>query len=345
MEELVDLRSDTVTRPTPEMRRAMAEAVVGDDVFSDDPTVNQLEQVAAARMGKEAALFVPTGSMGNQVAIRTHTKPGDAIICDADAHLAYYEAGGPAALSHVMTDVVTSRHGLMDYDMVAARIRRETMHTPGTTLLCIENTHNRAGGTVVPLAHVQRLSALARDNGLRVHIDGARIFNAAVATGTPASDFAACADSITFCLSKGLCCPVGSVLCGSAEFIGRARRNRKLLGGGMRQAGVLAAPGLVALETMVDRLAEDHLRARRLAESISRIDGFQVDMETVQTNMVFATTSSPAQDIQELLLKLGVQALAVAPHRVRMVLHHDVDDDKLERAVLAFQNVSKSVFL
>lgn len=345
MSDFVDLRSDTVTRPTPEMRRAMAEAVVGDDVFSDDPTVNRLQDVAAELMGKEAALLVPTGSMGNQVAIRTHTVPGDAIIADRDAHVIQYEVGAPAVLSSVITDLVPSRLGVLDYDAVAARIRQQTTHTPGTTLLCLENTHNRAGGTITPLDHVRRLSDLAHTNGLKVHLDGARIFNAAVATGVPAKAFADCVDSITFCLSKGLCCPVGSVLCGDRDFIGRAHRNRKLFGGGMRQAGVLAAPGLIALDTMIDRLTEDHHRARVLAEEVQALGRFNVDMESVQTNMVFASTDGPAADIQEELLVLGVQVLAVAPTRLRMVLHHDIDDSKLGMAIEAFKKIAQRVFV
>jgi threonine aldolase len=340
MSEPVDLRSDTVTRPTPEMRRAMAEAEVGDDVFGDDPTVNRLQEVAAQRLGKEAALFVPSGTMGNEVAVLTHTQRGDAIILDDHCHILYYEAGGPAVHSQVMTDTVPSDKGVMDYDAAAAKIRKQTTHTPGHTLLCLENTHNRAGGTIIPLQHMKRLSSLAWENGLKVHLDGARIFNASVATGVPASEFAACADSVMFCLSKGLACPVGSMLAGSREFIDKAHRNRKLLGGGMRQVGILAACGLVALEKMVDRLAEDHARARRLGEELSKLPGLTVDLETVQTNMVFALTDGSAGDLQGALAEKGVLVLAVAPNRLRMVLHNDIDDCKLEEALRAFREVT-----
>lgn len=337
MSNYVDLRSDTVTRPTPEMRQAMFDAEVGDDVFSDDPTVNRLQEMAARMMGKEAGLFVPTGSMGNQVAVRTHTKPGDAIILDEDCHILHYEVGAPAVLSQVITETVPSVRGIMDIEAVAARFRQQTTHTPGTTLLCLENTHNRAGGTITPLSHMQELSRLAREHGAGVHLDGARIFNASVATGVPASEYAACADSVMFCFSKGLSCPVGSMLVGSREFIARAHRWRKMFGGGMRQAGVLAACGIVALETMIDRLAEDHRRARLLAEALVEVSGLTVDMEAVQTNMVFAVTERPAAEVQERMRERGILLLPVGAHRIRMVLHKDVDDRGLERAIAAFR--------
>jgi threonine aldolase len=339
---LVDLRSDTVTRPTPEMRRAMAEAEVGDDVFSDDPTVNKLQELAAKRLGKEAGIFVPTGTMGNQIAVKTHTKPGDAIIVDEDCHIIHYEVGGPAVHSHVITETVPSERGIMSYEAVKARIRQESTHTPGTSLLCLENTHNRAGGTIIPLEHMQKLSEAARRAGLKVHLDGARLFNASVASGVDIKEFAACADTVMFCFSKGLCCPVGSMLVGSREFIDRAHRIRKLMGGGMRQVGVLAACGLVALEKMVDRLADDHRRARHLAEALDELPGLRVDREPVQPNMVFAETDVPAKQIQNALAEREVVFLPVASKRIRLVLHNDVDDEKLDLAIGAFRSVLKA---
>ncbi len=317
----------------------MAEAEVGDDVFGDDPTVNRLQEKAAALFGKEAGLFVPTGTMGNQICIRTHTKPGDAILIDGESHIAYYEVGGPAVLSQVITDMVPSHKGVLDYDAVAARIRPQSDHTPGTTLLCLENTHNRAGGTIQPISHIRKLSSLAHEAGMKVHLDGARIFNASIASGTPVSDYAGCADSLMFCFSKGLACPVGSMVLGTREFINRAHRVRKLFGGGMRQAGVLAACGMVALDTMVNRLADDHHRAKVLAKAINDLPGLKVDMETVQTNMVFAETDFPAKEMQDTLQARGIRILAIGPKIIRMVLHNDVDDEKLTVAIDAFRSV------
>ena len=257
MHEFVDLRSDTVTKPTPEMRRSMAEAEVGDDVLGDDPTVIRLEKKAAQKLGKEAALFVPSGSMGNNIAINVHTNPGDEVLLDWDAHSLCYEVGGPAALSGVQTRQFRSRNGIPDVNDVESAIRTRSLHSPGTSLLVLENTHNRAGGAFIPLSIHRELFELTRKRGINLHLDGARLFNAAVATGIPASEYAAHADSVSFCLSKGLGCPVGSLLCGTREFVEKARRVRKLFGGGMRQAGVLAAAGIVALDSMIDRLAEE----------------------------------------------------------------------------------------
>jgi threonine aldolase len=277
--------------------------------------------------------------MGNQVALRTHTKPGDAIIVDEDCHIIHYEVGGPAVHSHVITETVPSTRGIMSFDAVAARIRKESVHTPGTTLLCLENTHNRAGGTITPLEHMLLLSDTARNAGMKVHLDGARLFNASVATGIPARDFAACADSVMICFSKGLCCPVGSMLVGTREFIGRAHRNRKLMGGGMRQVGVLAACGLIALDKMVDRLADDHRRAHQLGVALADLPGLSVDMAAVQTNMVFADTDALADGLQAALAQRGVHFIPMGARRIRLVLHNDIDDEQLDFAIRAFREV------
>ncbi len=340
MHEYVDLRSDTVTRPTPEMRRAMAEAEVGDDVLGDDPTVQRLEEMAARKLGKEAALFVPSGSMGNNIAIKVHTQPGDEVLLEWDAHSLSYEVGGPAALSGVQTRQFRSRNGVPDVNEIESAFRTRTLHAPGTSLLVLENTHNRAGGSIIPLAIHKELYELTRSRGIRLHLDGARIFNAAVATGIPASDYVAQADSVSFCLSKGLGCPVGSLLCGTREFIDKARRVRKLFGGGMRQVGVLAAPGLIALETMIDRLAEDHESARRLAQGIVGLPGICVEPESVQTNMVYFETAGPAAALVERLATEKVRCLATAPNRIRLVTHHDVDPEDIDRAISVFRDIT-----
>ena len=336
MHEIVDLRSDTVTRPTPEMRRVMAEALVGDDVYEDDPTVNRLQEMAADLMGKEAALLVPSGTMSNAIAIKTHTRSGDEILLDAEAHSMLYEVGLPATIAQVLTRQFRSVHGVPDIDEIARSIHPETLHGAGTSLLVLENTHNRAGGYVIPLDVHQQLWLLAREHGLRLHLDGARLFNAAVATGTPASAFAAYADTVTFCLSKGLGCPIGSVLCGSAEFIARARRVRKMLGGGMRQAGILAAAGIYALEHHVARLADDHANARRLARSIAHAQGITLDTVETPTNMVYFTTRAPAREFAGMLAEQHqVLCGTTSSHRIRMVTHLDIDDEDIERAAEA----------
>jgi threonine aldolase len=329
----IDLRSDTVTKPSPAMRAAMAAAEVGDDIFEDDPTVAQLERMAADRMGKEAGLFVPSGTMGNAVAIRTHTRSGDEILLDWDSHSMRYEVGGPAVVAGVLTRTFRSARGLPDLQEIRSGITPAGLHEPGTTLLVLENTHNRHGGVVLPLQVMADLRALAQQHHLRVHLDGARIFNAAAAAGVPAAQFAQHVDSVTFCLSKGLGCPAGSVLCGSSEFILRARRNRKLLGGGMRQVGILAAAGIYALANMVERLHEDHRRARLLAEAAQDLPGVSVDMETVQTNMVYLNTIRPAAEWRDALERHGVKTVAMDLHALRLVTHADIGDEHIGRAI------------
>jgi threonine aldolase len=339
---MIDLRSDTVTRPTDEMRRAMFEAEVGDDVFSGDPTVLRLQEKAAAMLGKEAALFVPSGTMGNEIAIKAHTKPGDAILVDDECHIVHYELGGPAMLSGVMTVMVQCRNGRMEPDEVKALIHPADDHAPGTSLLCIENTHNRAGGVISNPAQMKALADVAHEGGLKVHVDGARIFNAAVALGVPVTALVEHADSVMFCLSKGLSCPIGSLLVGTHEFITRSWRIRKLFGGGMRQVGIIASAGLVALDTMIDRLAEDHRRARALAEAITEIPGLSVELEKVQTNMVYVTTKIPAPELQYRLTTNNIQTIALDPHRLRLVTHKDINDEDIYKAIEVLRKVGSA---
>ena len=334
----IDLRSDTVTRPTAAMREAMIAAPLGDDVFGDDPSVNLLQRRAAELLGKQAALFVPSGTMANQVALRTHTEPGDEIIVEANSHIFLYEGGGFAALSGLSARCVAGAGGVMTLADVRAAVRPPggLSHYPNSSLLCVENTANRAGGTVVPADHCSALGALAREHSLAYHLDGARMFDAAVVQGISPAELAAPFDSISFCLSKGLGCPVGSLLVGSRAFITRAHRFRKMFGGGMRQAGLLAGAGLYALDHHIDRLAQDHRRARSLAEGLDALSGFSVDLDTVVTNMVYADLEAALGGAAELvgyLEDLGVLITAVSDQTVRLVCHLDVDDEGVESAL------------
>ncbi len=340
MADFVDLRSDTVTRPTDEMYEAMRSADLGDDVLGDDPTVTRLEGLAAGMLGKEAALFMPSGTMSNQVALASHCERGDAAIFERESHMLYYEVGATSVIAGVVSWTLPSDRGAMDPAEVARAITVESDHTPGTTLLCVENTHNRHGGAVIPIETLRAYREIAQRTGIRIHMDGARVFNASVASGVPVSEIAATADSVSVCLSKGLRSPVGTVLCGPRPFIDKARRWRKRLGGGMRQSGLLAACGIVSLTRYVDRLADDHRRAKRLAAAINELRGIRVDMAAVQTNMVIPTTDAPAERWQAALAEQGVACLPTARHRVRFVLHADVDDEGLERAVQALRTVA-----
>ena len=334
---MIDLRSDTVTRPTPEMRRAMAEAEVGDDVLGDDPTVAALERRTAEVLGKEAAVYMPSGTMTNQVAIRVWTEPGDEIILEADAHSYFFESGGPAALSGVMCRLIAGQRGLFTADQVRAALRPANEHFPRTRLVCVENTHNRGGGTVWPVRQIADVAAVARQAGLKMHLDGARLWNAAVASGTSEAEYAGHFDSVSVCFSKGLGAPVGSALAGSAEFVARARRFRKMFGGGMRQAGIVAAGALYALEHHRERLAEDHANARRLAEGLAAMPGIQLDPATVETNIVvFAVTAMPASRLVERLQERGVLALPLDAASVRAVTHLGVSSDDVDAAIEAF---------
>ncbi len=336
----VDLRSDTVTTPTPAMYEAMAAAELGDDVLGHDPTTERLEALAAETVGMEAALFVPSGTMGNQIALATHTRPGDSVLFEDDAHMLFYEAAAPAVFAGVQARTVPSDRGIVDPERVAARVLKRSEHTPGTTLLCLENTHNRAGGSATPVATHARLREVASEAGLKVHLDGARVFNAAVALGVPVREVTRHVDTVNFCLSKGLASPVGSVLCGPAAFIGEARFWRKRMGGGLRQSGLLAACGIVSLTQMVDRLAEDHRRAAALAEALSGLPGIRP--VPPETNILMLDLDRPASEWQGALEERGVRTIPVAPHRLRLVFHKDVDDEGLEQAGRHIRELSDS---
>lgn len=337
--DLVDLRSDTVTRPSEEMFEAMRNAPLGDDVLGDDPTVIELERLAAETMGKEAAMFVPSGTMGNQIAVAVHCRPGDAILIEEEAHILYYEVGGPALIAGVVSWTLPSKRGTIDPENVERHVLRANLHTPGTTLLCLENTHNRAGGAIIPLDAMKAYREVADRHEMRVHLDGARVFNAAVALGVPVAEIAQHAHTVNFCLSKGLRSPIGSLLCGPADFIETARIWRKRLGGGMRQAGILAACGIVSLTKNVDRLAEDHRRAKWIGREIADVPGLCVSPEEIETNMVVVGTQTPAIECQALLIEKGVMCLPVGANKLRLVLHADIDDEKAARAVDAFRGL------
>ena len=321
---MIDLRSDTVTKPTDEMRAAMASAEVGDDVWGDDPTVNRLEAVAAEWLGKEAALFVASGTMGNQVAVMTHCRPGDEVLVEAEAHVYWYEVGGIARLAGAQPRTILTPDGTLTPDLVRSAVREENIHYPTPRLLCLENTHNRAGGKLHPLAEFRAVTDLAHSLGLKVHLDGARLANAAVAQGVTMAEAAAGADSVMCCLSKGLCAPVGSVLAGTREFIAEARKNRKVLGGGMRQAGILAAAGLISIEKMVGRLQEDHQLAKDIAAALQDVPHVTCDLTKVETNMVQVDLDRPAGPVVDALAHEGVLCGTSGPTRIRLVTHHDV---------------------
>ncbi|MGA7317782.1 MAG: GntG family PLP-dependent aldolase [Silvibacterium sp.] len=330
----IDLRSDTVTKPTPAMRAAMASAEVGDDVYAEDPTVNLLEARAAEVFGREAAIFVPTGTMGNQIAIRLHTQPGQEVICEARAHVVDWEMAMGAAFSGCQLRTVFAERGIVTWQHVEQTYRKGSDHRAGTGLITLENTHNMAGGTVTPVEVYEEIWGCASAMGIPVHLDGARIFNAATALNIPVADLTSGFSSVMFCLSKGLAAPVGSMLVGSRRFIERARLVRKMLGGGMRQAGVLAAAGLIALEEMPKRLAEDHANARYLAENLAELDQVEIDLTTVQTNIVIFTVRrySDPTPILDRLRKRGVIAGTAADHQIRFVTHKDVDRAACEEA-------------
>jgi threonine aldolase len=333
---MIDLRSDTVTRPTPAMRRAMAEAEVGDDVYREDPTVNALEKRAAEIMGKEAGLFVPTGTMGNTIAVKMHTDHGQEVIAEARAHLLDWELAMLAWFSGCLIRAVPTPDGILHWKDIEAAIRPSSAHCAPTTLIEIENTHNMAGGRVYPMDVLENICENAHDRGLKVHLDGARIFNAACHLNRPVRDLAAPADSVMFCLSKGLGAPVGSMLVGTGEDIDRARGYRKRLGGGMRQAGVLAAAGLIALEEMPHRLGEDHANARLLAGELAKLPGIQIDPASVQTNIViFDITGAglATTDLTGALKTRGVLMNGINPRQMRAVTHFDVSRDQCATAI------------
>lgn len=341
---MIDLRSDTVTLPTPSMRKAMAEAELGDDVFGEDPTTIRLEAMSAERLGHEAALLVVSGTMANLVALLAHCGRGDEVILGDRAHTFLYEQGGSASLGGIHHYALPNQpDGTLRLADIEGAIRdASNVHFPRTRLICLENTHNRCNGAPLTVAYTNDVCALARRHGLRVHIDGARIFNAAVALGVEASALARNADSVGFCLSKGLSAPVGSVLCGSKAFIAEARRWRKVVGGGMRQCGVIAAAGIVALEEMVDRLAEDHANARRLAEGLGGIDGLTVEPDVFQTDIVYFDVISPHISAEQLTARLserGIRMLSLGPGRIRAVTHYGISAADIEQTIAAIAEI------
>ena len=342
MMKVIDLRSDTVTQPTPAMREAMYRAEVGDDVFGEDPTVNRLEAMAAERLGKEAALFVVSGTMGNLVALLTHCGRGDEVILGDRSHTFLFEQGGMAALGGITPRPIPNQpDGTLRLEDIEGAIRGNNVHFPRTRLVCLENTHNMCSGAPLTVEYTAQVAHLAHGRGLRVHLDGARVFNAAAALGVDVRDLARDVDSVTFCLSKGLCAPVGSLLCGSADFIAEARRARKIVGGGMRQAGVLAAAGIVALEQIAGRIAEDHARARRLAEGLAEIPG--VEVAPVTTNMLYfwltEKVSKTQNEVVDGLAERGVLLLGRLEGRFRAVTHYWISDEDVERTIAAMQEV------
>ena len=338
----IDLRSDTVTQPSAAMRKAMAASDVGDDVFGEDPTVNRLQEEVAHLLGKEAALFVPSGTMGNQVCIKVHTQPGDEVIAEKGAHVFNYETGGAAFLSNVQLHTIDGLHGQITVEQIKRAVRPSIYYMPRSRLICLENTHNRAGGTIYPFAVMKEVSAFARQSGIKLHLDGARLWNASVATGIPVRDYAALVDSVSVCFSKGLGAPVGSIIAGSREFVNEARHYRKIFGGGMRQAGILAAAALYALQNNVQRLAEDHDKARGLAVSLATVKGMTIDLETVQTNIIIIGVEQSGrmpEQIQAALKERGVLLSLGNYMGLRAVTHLDVTMDQVGKAAEIIRQV------
>jgi threonine aldolase len=342
----IDLRSDTVTKPTESMRRAMAEAEVGDDVQSEDPTIHRLEEMAAERLGKEAAMFVASGTMGNLVSQLTHCARGEEIILGDQAHIITSEQGGSAALGGILPKTIPNQpDGKLLLEDIEAAIRADNIHFPRTRLIALENTHNRCNGSPLEPAYVDAVGDLAKKHGLKLHIDGARIFNAAVALGVAVSDLARAADSVTFCLSKGLGAPVGSLVCGTKAFVSEARRARKVVGGGMRQAGVIAAAGIVSLNDMVDRLAEDHENAQRLATGLAELSGVEIDPSKMKTNILFVEIKKASINAGALIARLKEEGVLVGPrseNMVRAVTNYHITKEDIDHALKAFSKVLSS---
>ena len=342
---IVDLRSDTLTKPTPAMRRAMAEAEVGDDVLGEDPTINRLEEMAAERLGKEAGLFVASGTMGNLVSLLAHCNRGDEIILGDNSHTFYSEQGGAAAIAAIHPRTIPNQiDGKIAVKDIEAAIRPDDIHHPLSRLIVLENTHNRRNGSPLEVAYMRSVKNLADKYKLKIHVDGARIFNAAVALNVNPKDLVAVTDSVSFCLSKGLAAPVGSLICGRQDFINDARRARKLVGGGMRQAGVLAAAGIVALTEMIDRLAEDHANARKLAEGLAEIPGLSIDPAMIKTNIVYFETTREDLFEDELVRRLdkeGVKISAMGPRLLRAVTYYQITEEDIEFALHAFSKILK----
>jgi len=342
MKDFIDLRSDTVTKPTPAMRKVMVEAEVGDDVYGEDPTMNALQEKIAKLLGKESAIFVPTGTMANQLAIKTHTQPGDEMIIEATSHAYTFEGGGGAALSGVQCYTLRGERGILDASQIEAAIRPSDHHYAITRLISIENTHNRGGGSIYPIEKMRDIYQLAKSKGLAVHLDGARLWNASAATGIRLHKYTQYADSVSVCLSKGLGAPVGSLVTGSKTFIDRVHRFRKMFGGGMRQAGILAAAGIYAIDHHFERLAEDHENAKRLALNLKEIRGISIEQEPVETNIIIfdvcGTGKTPAQ-VRDAMKKEGVLMNAVSPTQIRLLTHLDVTRKDIDTALKAFRKV------
>ena len=339
---MIDLRSDTVTQPTSKMRQVMLAAPVGDDVLGDDPSVNELETYVAALLGKEAAVYMPSGTMTNQVALRSHTQPGDEIVLEAEAHIYYYEGGGPAALSGVSCRLLPGEGGIFSAAAVEKTLRPDDPHFPRTRLVCIENTHNRSGGRIFPLKTIREIADVCQQNNLQLHMDGARFWNACIATGLSPKEYAAPFDTVSVCFSKGLGAPVGSALVGSAKKIATARRFRKMFGGGMRQAGMIAAGALYAVQHQFERLAEDHNNAQKMARKLQGIQGVSVDPDLVETNIVnFEVTKVSASEVVRALAKEGVAVLATGPQKIRAVTNLMVSTDQIDQAVDAIARTSQ----
>jgi threonine aldolase len=342
MKDFIDLRSDTVTRPTSDMRRAIAEAEVGDDVFGEDPTVNALQAKVADLLGKEAALLVPSGTMANQLSIKSHTQPGDEVIIEASSHPYNFEGGAGAALSGIQFHCLKGVRGVLELSQVEEAIRPPDHHFAVTRLICLENTHNRGGGSIYPIEKMADIYRLAKSRGLPLHLDGARLWNASVATGIKPREYAQLADSVSVCLSKGLGAPIGSLVAGSQSFIDRVHRFRKMFGGGMRQAGIIAAAGIYALDHHLERLAEDHQNAKRLAVGLKELKGVTIDPKFVETNIVIfdiANSGMTAAQVAETMKKEGVLIHPVGRTQIRLVTHLDVSRDNIEKALESFQKV------
>lgn len=342
---MIDLRSDTITKPTDKMREAMYKAVVGDDVYGEDPTINELEVTAAKMLGKEAALFVTSGTQGNQIAVLTHCRQGDEIILDEDSHIVFYEGGAISAFAGVQPRTIKSNRGMMDPEKLKNSIRSNDIHFPDTSLICLENTHNRGGGAVIPPEHMKKLYDVALEHQIPVHLDGARLFNAAVALKQPLTAFTQYTTTVQVCLSKGLGAPVGSILAGPKDFIERARKWRKRLGGGLRQAGILGASGLIALNDMVERLAIDHEHAKLLANGIASHPMLSV-INDVETNIVLIDITKTGKDSSQFITELtaaGILAVPFGPTTIRFTTHYDVNRDQIEQAIAIITSFSNDV--
>ncbi|QSX08679.1 low-specificity L-threonine aldolase [Alkalibacter rhizosphaerae] len=340
----IDFRSDTITQPTPVMREAMAHAQVGDDVYMEDPTLTALEDLAAEMTGKEKALFVPSGTMGNQIAVNVFTDHGNEVILEENCHIFTYEAGGIGAISGVQSRLIPSNKGVLSVETIEKAVRGVDIHYPETALICLENTHNKAGGTVTDVPTMKAIYEFAQHKNIPVHLDGARIFNAATALGVPVSELTQYTDSVMFCLSKGLCAPVGSMLAGTEDFIDRARKVRKMLGGGIRQGGILAAAGIIALQEMTGRLEEDHRHAKVLAQGLNAMDGLSVDVDFVQTNILMCDVTDEEVDLEDLMKQAreeGVLVNAMGARRLRFVTHYYITEEDIHKTLEVFAKIMK----